>query len=231
MKCRGARCSNEVDAGQKYCSRDCAPFAKLSNREDPKQRSVAKTGLTIDEIHQFQKRAMYVAKKNGHAEHAEDFAQEVLLAFTKGRAATIDQLFVDYLRRHLGDSRTPGGRAQQVARGGTVSLDEQVSEGGRSLLRHELIGSPERAAPGVGDRGRAAHLFAGVEADIYQLAFVEELPLSEIGALLGVSESRVCQRVKEMQKRIRDHFLSSRLLERYRDDPSFGVLEVQWLAM
>jgi hypothetical protein len=217
--------------GMVYCSRDCSPFASLSGREDKKRKTYDSVGLSIDEITQFQKRAHYVAKKNGRPELAEDFAQEVLLAVTQGRRATVDQLFVDYLREQFGSSRNPGGRARQMAGRRTVSLDEEVGEEGSSILRHELIGGTERDLPSLGDRGRSAHLFAGIEADIYQMIFVEEQTLDQVGDHFGVSESRISQRVNSMRTRIRDHFLSERLLERYRDDESFGVLEVQWLVM
>jgi hypothetical protein len=229
MKCARSGCSQTAPLGQKYCTRTCAPFSALSNREEKKERKFK--NLTDDEIKQFQKRAAYVARKQGYPQFAEDFAQEVLLAFSSGRTATVDQLFVDYLRKEQGSSRTPGGRARQMARARTLSLDEPANEEGSSVLNHELVGDPGGDRGPLQLSGPSAFLFSGVELDIYQMVFVEERTLLDVGDHLGVSESRVCQRVKEMQKRMREHYLHERLLERYRDDSSFGILEVEWVAL
>lgn len=235
MKCRRQGCPNEEAVrshmGLGYCSKECAPLARIPNVEDKKASGLLKIGLTINDITQFQKRAIYVAKKNGRPELAEDFAQEVLLAITQGRRATIDQLFVDYLRSQFGRSGTPGGRARQMAASRTVSLDEEVGEEGSTVLHHELVGRPGGDLPDLEHHGGSAFLFGGVEATIYQVVFLEERPLIEAAEVLGVTQSRVSQRVNSMRRRIQEHFLTQRLFERYRDEDSFGVLEVEWLGI
>lgn len=62
------------------------------------------------------------------------------------------------------------------------------------------------------------------------MIFVEERSLLEVADHFGVSESRICQRVNSMRARMRDHYLSHRLQDRYRTEESFGVLEVSWIG-
>lgn len=228
LKCAKPTCPNWAAPGMKYCSKECAPLAGLSDRA-PKSKA-AKAGLTVDEIKQFQKRAMYVARKRGRPELAEDFAQEIFVAFARGRRATIEQLFVDFLRQHQGDSRTPGGRAMQVARARAVSLDEPCEDGGQ-VLRHELVGRPERGPDDLLDHLGCSGLFEGEDVQLYRLHFIEQRQNTDIADLYGVSESRISQRVNRMRERIRQELQFRQVWERFKDDSSFGQLEVQWLTM
>lgn len=228
MKCKRIPCSKEALPDMAYCSRECAPFSKLSNREGPKE----KAALSADEITQFQKRARHVARKRGYPELAEDFAQEIFVAFGRGRRATIDQLFIDFLRQNKADPRTPGGRARQSANGRTDSLDESPSERPGGVLRHELVGGAGGDPESLLDHLGASHLFGGIEAQVYQLHFVEQLPKREIAEALLVSPSRISQITSEMAETIRDVRRFNHMMERYRDDrSSFGALELQGLEV
>ncbi len=232
MKCRRIHCSKAAPEGQSYCSRQCAPFAELPNREAPGTREA----LNKDEIEQFRKRARYVARKRGHPQLAEDFAQEIFVAFARGRRATLDQLFIDFLRKYQGDSGTDRGRARQDARARAVSLDEPAGPESGGMLRHELVGGAGGDPESRLDHLGASHLFGGVEAQVYQLHFVEQLPLGECALALGVSASRVSQLVGRMRETIRDDRRFKVLWERYLEESGFGVsdlqsLEVAWVKM
>jgi DNA-directed RNA polymerase specialized sigma24 family protein len=83
-----------------------------------------------EDVSRLRERAMLVARLRGFPEDAEDFAQQALAWMLEkpDRGATIDQLFVDYLRDRWGDSRTKL-RAErcELRRGATPLNDDLIS--------------------------------------------------------------------------------------------------------
>jgi len=129
------------------------------------------------------------AIRKGFDRDAEDFAQEVCLAYVRGRKATISQLFTDYLRQWYGDTRTLGGRIRS-----------------RATLFYE--NEPERCSDGMlgpdGDNWQCVVGFLkGSDKCIITLKYKWGLSEAEIGNCFGVTESRICQRIKGIQGRIR----------------------------
>jgi hypothetical protein len=230
MICKRIGCGNVITKpDQAYCSESCAPFARLSNR-GPSPDEIKKR-LNREEILAFQKRARYVAKKRGYPELADDFAQEIFIAFSRGWRSTIDQLFTSFLRKEHGDPRVPGGRARGAARFRTISLDERSGENEDAPLYHEVIGSAV-ADPGVvEDLGRFGYLFRGNRFVIFELVFINYHPQEEIAEIFGVTESRICQIVNGIRRELRDAIGIERFRENLESDPRQTELEVEWLAM
>jgi DNA-directed RNA polymerase specialized sigma24 family protein len=134
-------------------------------------------------------RAIYSATRKGHAEFAEDIAQSVLLKFCEGRGKhqTVDQAVLDTLRSEYG-----------VARNGS-----DVRK--RNLFRAE----PLEAVPRVrvdsssgGDFERIIRVLRGTERAMVKLIYEWGFKAKEVGDLFGVTESRISQRLFEVQKRI-----------------------------
>lgn len=64
---------------------------------------------------EFRLRALrYFRRRANKHDAAEDFASWAVLKFLEGRKATIRQLFIDYTRQNLWDSRRPGNKGVQV---------------------------------------------------------------------------------------------------------------------
>lgn len=185
--------------------------------------------MTDDEAKHFLTRAKYVAKKYGYYQLADDFAQEVLLAFIENpnRKSTVDQLFIDYLRSTYGRPGTPGYE-QRYALACPISLDIQ-SEDHPSL--YDVIGSAESDSRSEQSTWECSRLFEGREAMIYALYFIEQMTESEIGSTLGITESRVSQILKNMKKEIRSYFTMKEMKERLEWDASFGVYQVEWIQI
>jgi DNA-directed RNA polymerase specialized sigma24 family protein len=134
---------------------------------------------TLEQLLKFQDRARRIAIYHRRTEHADDFAQEVALAFLEQpeRRSTLDQLFVDYIRNTFGNSRFKKGRAQQR----TGSIDSY---------------SPNRFrvdAPVYDDRiARVASVAAPVTKRAIEL-YLEGWTMKQIGERLAVTECRICQ--------------------------------------
>lgn len=132
-------------------------------------------------------------------------AQE--LAAQLGRWPTQKELAL-----RLGTSRRALLDIQQHASSRFVSLD-QVQEGGRDGGRQgwDPIDNDERGDPAVAaEHSAALHLLRRAvgqlndrDRAILHLRYVESRPFHEVGRLLGLSESRVCQLHKRILSQLR----------------------------
>lgn len=172
-----------------------------------------------NEVLKYQKRARYVARKRGYPQLADDFAQQIFVYFGEkpDRGATLDQLFIDYLRGTYGRPGKPGGDARITAELTMVPIDD---------ARDVAIDSePEFIS------GQCAFLFGGREAEIYQHYFVDQEQEQEIARLLGVTPSRICQIIGSMKKQIQNHFLLEEARVRFESEPSFTQMRVDWITL
>lgn len=191
--------------------------------------------MSEDEIKKLQTRARYVASKRGYSQLADDFAQEIFVEFLQNpdRGATIDQLFIDYLRRTHGRPGTPGGDARVLANH-TISIDAHAQDDEYKEIQlpsHPPYGDTDDDSRLNRDVGRLDFLFRGREAEIYRLYFVEELSEKSIGDLYGITESRVSQILKPMKKEIQDYYATQELRERSEWDESFGIFQIDWIRL
>ncbi len=76
------------------------------------------------------KRAKCVAARRGYFDCCEDFGQDVAVKYLQGRKATIDQLWIDFIRLKFGDNRSPHWRTDKykeltVKNGGRVDPKQE----------------------------------------------------------------------------------------------------------
>lgn len=111
------------------------------------------------------------------------------------------------------------GMVENAARGQLVSLDAHMDEhDGEARLASRGIAGPERQFEQAEFRGALAAAIDGLperERLVLSLYYEQELNLREIGAVLGVSESRACQIHGQAAVRLR-----ARLSDWSRDDGS-----------
>jgi RNA polymerase sigma factor (sigma-70 family) len=139
------------------------------------------------------RRAKTSARKRGFGEHADDLAQEVLLSFVEGRGRhqTIDQAVIDAIRRTFGDSRSDHHQLRRAC--DWKGLTPRVLE---------IHGKSES------DRGceigfeRIVSLLGGPDRAIIKLRYQWGFREREIGDLFGLTESRISQRLKDIQTRL-----------------------------
>lgn len=173
--------------------------------------------LSNEEIRKFTERAHYVASKFGRSDLAEDFTQEMFLAFAEGRhGATVDQLFIDYLRKTFGRSGTSGGEQRKLIAARTFSLDEPVGDHPDSPLGHDLVGDPRGDLELGREYGRIVGLLAGRDRELVELYYSEGWTLKEIAEKYGVTESRMSHKLS---------WILSKLRERLKRDPDFREIQ------
>ncbi len=116
---------------------------------------------------------------------------------TNGRSPSEEEL-ADALDTALEDLRDTLG---QIARGGILGLDEMVSAAGEGVSVGDTVADDSNLGPGAQLEASEIRkiLAASVKAlpererMVLALYYYETMTLAEIGKVLGVSESRVCQ--------------------------------------
>jgi RNA polymerase sigma factor for flagellar operon FliA len=87
-----------------------------------------------------------------------------------------------------------------------LSDDETTIERIDTLASTDVRVDPEHATANSEAKGKFREVFAQLpqrEREIAVMLYVKNLTLAEIGAVLGVSESRVCQIHGQMKKNLR----------------------------
>lgn len=147
--------------------------------------------LTDDEIRTWIERLKSYARGRGYPQLADDFSQEAIAKYLQGRKATFEQLLTDFLRAEYGDTRPHNCNARSRATHGMQSLD--THDFGNLPV---AIGSFGRDADGIRE------YLGGLEPDqrcIIILRYVWSFREAEIADCFGVTESRICQRLKRIQ--------------------------------
>lgn len=189
--------------------------------------------ITSEEIIKYQKLACYVATKRGYSELADDFAQDLLLNFVANsdRGATVDQHFVDYLRREYGDTRSACGTARSRSMRSALSLDAPGYSDEGEVGLYDRIAATQPVSESESTQRECSLLFGGREADIYKTYFVEERTQSLIAKALEITESRVSQILKSMKQEVSDYYVLREGLERMEWDPDYSKLQVDWIRL
>lgn len=141
-----------------------------------------------DEI--FYKGCVKEACRAGHYSEREDFAQWAFIKRLEGRKAAIKHLLIDYLRREYGDVRTSSGAKR--------SFDRRYrKEASFEALRDDTSRS------GDSDDSGFERLLVGLSGTDRVIVFLINkwgFSYGEISDCFGVTESRICQRYKGVQK-------------------------------
>lgn len=171
-----------------------------------------------DTIRRLEKRIKMLLKQRGYHEHVQDASQEILCRYIeKGKGQTVDQAITDYLRRTFGDTRSKhyqlmrdikwgDKRVDALAAGAMPRIYQQNNDEFEHLLE-KIKKSEDRA--------------------IIVLSFMWGLTNHEIGYCFGVTESRICQRVKEIQKRVSKALSLDEQRERKQEEFREISLEIQ----
>jgi len=187
--------------------------------------------MNDEEIRKYQKRCIQHAKRAGHSQLADDFAQEAIIKRVfANRKTTIKNLFIDFLRKEYGDTRTFGGRTRSSAMRCGTSLDQKAS-GDDSTLLHELVASPERDAGAFGFSWRNGVTFRWRDAVIAELLLDDEVSIENVALYLGVTPSRVHQVMWRVKKEIESSVMFKEVLPEYKSDPDASILYVEWIKL
>lgn len=151
----------------------------------------------------FKKARAYAAKR-GFGDESDDFAQEYAIKCLKsGIEGRIEWAFIDYSDSQRADKRLLGSPSGYLSKNVTVSFDAPIGgEGGDTSKLSDYIGmSGDDLDNGRYDE-QNKQLLTRRESMIYDLHFTQGHTLDSIGNILGVTESRVSQHLKEINRKI-----------------------------
>lgn len=143
-------------------------------------------------IWRYQERAFKYARMKypgGNIEDAKDFASWITTKRLEGATGTLGQLYVDFLRQEYG--RTGKSRPSRSA---------EKKRQSRVVMEYD---SGQHADPKKTDISSYISCFHGIERAILTLCYKWEFNEAEIADCFGVTESRICQRLKGIQSRLR----------------------------
>ena len=183
------------------------------------------------EIKSLLNRAKAYANSKRFAQHSDDFAQEVYIAYARGRKATIEQLFVDFLRKEYGDTRSLGGSTKSHARLNGLSFDTPKKQGDNEVNLSDIIASPGGEPDAFGSDWSSKILFTGRIELIASLYLEHNWLQDEIGDLLGVSGSRISQFLKKIKKEIEKAAIFEERFDIYKDDSEYSKLSINWITI
>lgn len=145
--------------------------------------------LDSEFIRKLRKRAQWLAQNSGRGQLGPDFGSYVVIKTIEGREAALAHLWVDFLRDHYGDPRSPGGKAKSTALHGS----EEITD------RHEEIASPTYTRWNE----LAEEFCSNVRERVcFLLHYQHGFELSEIGDLYGSTQSRICQILKPVRDKV-----------------------------
>lgn len=183
------------------------------------------------EIKSLLNRAKAYANSKRFAQHSDDFAQEVYIAYARGRKATLARLFIDFLRKEYGRTGTVGGSAKSHARLNGLSFDTPKKQGDNEVNLSDIIASPGGEPDAFGSDWRSKVLFTGRKALIADLYLDHEWTEKKIGELLGVTEAAISIQIRIIKKEIEKAALLDERLDIYNDDSEYSKLNINWITL
>lgn len=168
-----------------------------------------------------------IARQKGFADYAEDFGQEAFIKIAEGRKTSLENLFIDYLRKHRGDKRNGSYDARINANVYAKDIHTPEFDQPNESADTDAIGvrldsrrCDQRIRANLNLRERIIYdmVMSGHEGD-------------EIGDYLGVTPSRISQRLRSIKTKrslLTDIFDAH---ERYQLEPEYSKLPVEWIAI
>ena len=196
---------------------------------------------TNQEIRNLLDRARKYATRRGYSNDADDFAQEVYIASTKERSGNLNYLFIDYLRKHYGNTRSNIGLCKMFERHGTVSIDASIT--GEKDRNHGSIGrsvdpDPEceredwRCRINVenyrGKKGLVRNKTVGI---VYDLIFIYGFERNVVAEILGLTDGRISQLIKQIRNECEKARVLDSMRDIYQDHQEESILMVNWIMM
>jgi DNA-directed RNA polymerase specialized sigma24 family protein len=158
--------------------------------------------MDANEAEKFRRRAKLSATRKGFAEDSDDLAQEVLLNWLEGggQHQTVDYAVIDAIRRDRGDSRNGQFEPRKRERRPHCELKE--------------FHSVDQFDESRGDFERITSMLKGGRRAVAVLFFEWGLTQKEIGGCFGVTESAVCNWLRQIEDVLRGKLAKENLLNK-----------------
>lgn len=186
--------------------------------------------MTNEEIKQLWSKAVAYATSRGLGKDAQDIAQEAcLIAIEKG-AVNLEWVFIGYLRKFYGDTRTGVGALRSASRLAYVSIDEPPEDGVRTPF-HQPSGDIGRQPEFEREDWISRIDLQGREESIFDLVCLDGISQRDVGQILGMYETVVSQKMSVIRKKTNDAILIQDTWDRYHDDEEYSKLEINWITL
>jgi hypothetical protein len=150
----------------------------------------------LDRLDRLRMRAHQRAKRSSFPSEAEDFGSFVILKSLEGSTATIDQMWVDYMRERHGDSRSEYRKGQQ--RIFPAQLNKNMPDGKPTGLQLELEYY-------MGFICKNGAWFSQRERSVFIMRYQWQMSFEEIAFCFGISSGRVSQICEHVEFRIKTY--------------------------
>ena len=178
-------------------------------------------------------RAKRLARARGYKDQAEDFAQEVWIHFQTKGVGKLEWLFIDFLRREYGDTRSSSSRTRIGATNPNHSramcLDAPVGES--KTLGHDSVRGPSDEPGDERPTGKYALDLRGRDHLVWKMVCLDDMDQEEVAEILGVTAGRICQIVNKIKKRMHEVALAETVGDWYRAVPEYSELKVEWICI
>jgi hypothetical protein len=157
----------------------------------------------------------YAKKKDRNI--AEDFAQFHTMKVFEGSKKYLKFSFIDFLRQENADLRTESGKIKFQVKKNYIPIEDCYN------LQSEIYFEEKKH-----DR---SYLFKNRDVVIYQWSYQDEMSSVRIASIFGLTESRISQKLKEMENRLQRSMLWDEFKERKEWDDSLFKFKVDWISI
>ena len=159
----------------------------------------------------------YAKRFDRREENANDFVSFACEKILTGRAPIVKYIYIDFLRQFYGDSRSISGDLKSLDRRSSVQSDDVggLQNDDNDEYRGRIVTASHNETPDriYDDKLRRRREgfeinkilidLDGRDFEIFYLYFIKELTLDEIASFYLITESRVCQLINKICKRLK----------------------------
>jgi DNA-directed RNA polymerase specialized sigma24 family protein len=183
-----------------------------------------------DTYRRYRAKAAHCAIRAGHADDAEDFAQEAVIRLWEGRTTKLKYMLIDYLRKVYGRTGVRGSRSRPGKSYNSICVYEASERLGddNAMDAFDAIGRDPKPEPAD---FRYARGVTELQREVASAYLIDGLNLNETGEQFGFSESRASQVVAAVRKKMADGAILGTCLEDYLEDEERNSVRINWIEL
>ena len=156
------------------------------------------------------------------------------IARSRGRQASFAQLFIDYLRKYYGNTRSYRGCCESFEKHVRVSIvDEKSSdfiERNDFSFGNSASGLSERELSAWGDRIFMGERDAKIKK-VWDLCIEDNYSQKEAGEIINISSSRVSQIITKIKKTLTELVILDEIASEYACCKEKSEIKINWIKI